>query len=104
MESIPLYHMESILSNMTEIQAILRGSDEEVEPLKPCKVCGVLPTLDIMLRQGQPAARYMFSCPECGTEADPAWGFRTAKRYWNEGPAMKIIIKPWQFQKKVDDY
>lgn len=95
--------MESILRNMTEISSIIRGSDEEAEPLKPCKVCAVLPTLEIIL--GQPSdTRFMFSCPECGTESDPAYGIRSAKRNWNEGPARKIIIKPWQFQKKVDDY
>lgn len=86
---------------MTEISSIIRGIGEESDPLKPCKVCGVLPTLEIIIGPF-PDTGFLFSCPECGTESVYSYGIRMAKRYWNEGPASKIITE--RRQKKVDDF
>lgn len=85
---------------MTEISSIIRGTDEESDRLRPCRKCGVLPTLEIVLGRFN-NTMFLFSCPECGTESLCAYGIRVAKRNWNEEMAE---IADQKRQKRVDDF
>ena len=82
---------------MTEINAIVRGCEEEKDPITTCPKCSVLPHLDINLQDLN--VKYCFFCPVCGAQAAPTLSVRTAKKTWN---LVNAEIR--RDQKRMDDF